>query len=276
MIKIVIPGKPLSKSNSKAINKYGKSYIPNEYKEYENRIIEACRECYKGEPISEKSIMVLKLYFADKINRDAHNYPKSICDGIEKSGLITNDKLFKPVVIKEYRVDSNPRAEIEIYKQSEYDFSFKLKPLKDKSYYIPITVPGNPISKSNFKLNKNNGKGWMPTKGKYRKYNDYEMLVGWQCMQAHKGNPIEEESILILDLYFSQNRTRDIHNYPKSICDGIEKGGIIKNDSLFKEIIIREFIDKENPRVEIAICPKTNFELKYEIKTKGIKEVKTI
>lgn len=268
MIKIVIPGKPLSKSNSKAINKYGKSYIPEEYKEYENRVIQACRQAYKGEPINEKSIMILKLYFADKRIRDAHNYPKSICDGIEKSGLIANDKLFKPVVIQEYRVKSNPRAEVEIYKQSEYDFDFKLKPLKDKSYYVPVTVPGNPVSKSNFKLNKSSGKAWMPTKGKYRKFNDYEMLVGWECMQSHKGNPIEDESILILDLYFNQNRTRDIHNYPKSICDGIEKGGTIKNDSLFKEIVIREFIDKENPRAEIAICPKSNFELKYEITKK--------
>lgn len=268
MIKIVIPGKPMSKSNSKAINKYGKSYIPSEYKEYEDKVKMACRKAYKGEPIDEKCIMILKLYFADKRNRDAHNYPKSICDGIEKSGLISNDKLFKPVYIKEYRVDSNPRAEVEIYKQSEYDYKFKLKPLKDKSCYTPITVPGNPVSKSNFKLNKNGGKAWMPTKGKYRKYNDYEMQVAWECMQAHKANPIDVESILVLDLYFNQNRTRDIHNYPKSICDGIEKGGVITNDSLFKEIVIREFVDKENPRAEIAILPKTDFKLEYTIKEK--------
>ena len=265
MIKIVIPGKPMSKSNSKAINKYGKSYIPNEYKEYESKVIQACRECYKGEPINEESIMILKLYFSDNIIRDVHNYPKSICDGIEKSGLITNDKLFKPVVIQEFKVDSNPRAEVEIYPKSEYDFNFKLKTLKEKSYCVLVTVPGNPISKSNFKLNKNGGKAWMPTRGKYRKYNDYEMLVGWECMQKHKGAPIDDESILVIDLYFNQKRTRDVHNYPKSICDGIEKGGTIKNDSLFKEIIIREYIDKENPRVELAICPRSNFELNYNI-----------
>lgn len=265
MIKIIVPGKPLSKSNSKAINKYGKSYIPNEFKEYEDRVIHACKTCYNGLPIEEKCILILKLYFPDKRIRDVHNYPKSICDGIEKSGLISNDKLFKPVVIQEYFSKDNPRAEIEIYKQSEYDFDFKLKPLKDKSYYVPVTVHGNPVSKSNFKLNKNGGKAWMPTKGKYRKYNDYEMIVGWECMQAHKGEPIDEPCILVLDLYFNQNRTRDIHNYPKSICDGIEKGGTIKNDSQFKEIVIREFIDKENPRVEIAVLPKSNFELKYTI-----------
>ena len=268
MIKIVIPDKPLSKSNSKAINKYGKSYIPTEYKEYEEKVIWACKQAYKGDPIDEKCIMILKLYFADNRNRDAHNYPKSICDGIEKSGLITNDKLFKPVLIKEYRVDSNPRAEVEIYKQSEYEFSFKLKPLKDKSCYTPVVVEGNPVSKSNFKLNKNGGKAWMPTKGKYRKYNDYEIQVAWASMQSHKSSPINVESILVLDLYFSQNRTRDIHNYPKSICDGIEKGGVITNDSLFKEIVIREFIDKENPRAEIAILPKTDFELKYTVDKK--------
>ena len=268
MIKITIPGKPLSKSNSKAINKYGKSYIPNEYKEYEEKVIESCLKDYNGEPLDEKCIMVLKLYFSDKRIRDVHNYPKSICDGIEKSGIITNDKLFKPVVIQEFKTKSNPRAEVEIYKQSEYNFNFKLAPKKDKSYYIPVTIPGNPVSKSNFKLNKNGGKAWMPTKGKYRKYNDYEMIVGWECMQKHKGEPIDEESILILDLYFNQNRTRDIHNYPKSICDGIEKGGAIKNDSLFKDIVIREYIDKENPRAEIAILPKSNFELKYTVTKK--------
>lgn len=272
MIKIVIPGKPLSKSNSKAINKYGYSYLPNEFKNYEDNIIMACKKSYKGEAISENCIMILKLYFADKRNRDAHNYTKSICDGIEKSGIITNDNLFKPVVIEEYRVDSNPRAEVEIYKQSEYDFKFKLKPLKELSYYIPIVVPGTPVSKSNFKLNKNGGKGWMPTKGKYRKYNDYEMLVAWESMQAHKGSPIDEECIVVLDLYFSQKRIRDIHNYPKSICDGIEKSGIITNDSIFKNMVIREFIDKDNPRAEINICPKSNFKLNYELTKKTFEE----
>lgn len=268
MIKIIIPGKPMSKSNSKAINKYGKSYLPDEFKEYENKVIHACKTVYTGNSIDEKCIMVLKLFFADKRIRDVHNYPKSICDGIEKSGLITNDKFFKPVVIQKYFDKNNPRAEVEIYKESEYNFEIKCKPLKDKSYYIPVSIPGNPVSKSNFKLNKNGGKAWMPTKGKYRKYNDYEMIVGWECMQAHKGNTIDEPCILIIDLYFNQNRTRDIHNYPKSICDGIEKGGTIKNDCLFKEIVIREHIDKENPRAEIAIFPKSNFELEYQITQK--------
>lgn len=268
MIKIVIPGKPMSKSNSKAIGKHGKSYIPDEYKAYEELIAYCCKNQYNGEQINEQSILVLKLFFADNRIRDVHNYPKSICDGLEKSGLISNDKFFKPVLIQEFKDKENPRAEVEIYPSSEYDFDFILKVLNDKSYCVLVDVPGNPISKSNFKLNKKNGKGWMPTKGKYRKYNDYEMIVGWECMQKHKGAPIDEECILVMKLFFDNKRTRDIHNYPKSICDGIEKGGTIKNDSLFKEIVIIDGYDKDNPRVELAICPKSNFELKYNLKRK--------
>lgn len=273
MYKVVINGKPISKSNFKVVNKQGKVFMPSsgkdaKYKEYEEEIIRVCRGLYKDEVIDEQSILVLKLYFGDKRIRDVHNYPKSICDGLEKSGLVLNDTLLKPVIIEEFYDKENPRAEIYIYKVSEYDFSYKLKPLKDKSYAIMTQVDGNPISKSNFKLAKENGTSWMPKQGKYAKYSNYENEVAWACRCAHRGAPIDEPMILILNLYFKDKRKRDIHNYPKSICDGIEKGGIITNDSLFKKIILQEYIDTKNPRVEIGIFPMSNFDIRYDIKEK--------
>ena len=47
----------------------------------------------------------------------------------------------------------------------------------------------------------------------------------------------------------------DLHNYPKSICDGIEKSGIIKNDKQLKPVLLFNYIDKEEPRVEIFLYP---------------------
>ena len=42
-------------------------------------------------------------------------------------------------------------------------------------------------------------------------------------MVKYLGDVIEEDLITILKLYFPNKRRGDLHNYPKSICDGIEK-----------------------------------------------------
>ncbi|MPN58422.1 hypothetical protein SDC9_206127 [bioreactor metagenome] len=60
----------------------------------------------------------------------------------------------------------------------------------------------------------------------------------------------------------------DIHNYPKSICDGIEKSGIILNDKQLKPFLILDYIDKDNPRVEIELYKSSEYNLIYQIQTK--------
>ena len=115
---------------------------------------------------------------------------------------------------------------------------------------IKLTIPGRPISKSNFKLHNVHGQAWMPSTGKHSKYLAYENMIAGFINQQYFGDTIEEDLITILKLYFPNKRMGDLHNYPKSICDGIEKSGIIKNDKQLKPVLLFDFIDKDNPRVE--------------------------
>lgn len=276
MIKIVIPGHPVSKSNYKAFRADGRAYMASKgndakYKNYEELIALSCRNSYKGEPIDEECILVIKLYFKNNKKGDAHNYPKSICDGIEKSGLIKNDCLFKPVIVEEYLDKENPRVEVEVYKQSKYELEYKIHPLYEDAKPLLITVPGNPVSKSNFKLQSHTGKAWMPTRGKHAKYSEYETTIAWETLAAKRNTPtLDEPCILTLDLFFKTNHKRDVHNYTKSICDGIEKGNAITDDKHFKPIYINGGIDTKNPRAEIGIYPQSKFKFEYLIKEKSL------
>ena len=95
---------------------------------------------------------------------------------------------------------------------------------------IKLTIPGRPISKSNFKLHNVHGQAWMPSTGKYSKYVAYENMIAGYINQQYHGEVIEEDLITVMKLYFPNKRMGDLHNYPKSICDGIEKSGTIKNN----------------------------------------------
>ncbi|OPJ55798.1 RusA family crossover junction endodeoxyribonuclease [Alkalithermobacter paradoxus] len=130
---------------------------------------------------------------------------------------------------------------------------------------IKITIPGRPVSKSNFKLCNVHGQAWMPKEGKHSRYVAYENMIAGYINKEYSGPTIEENLITILKLYFPNKRMGDIHNYPKSICDGIEKSGIIKNDKQLKPVLIFDYIDKENPRVEIELYKSSEYEISYLI-----------
>lgn len=133
---------------------------------------------------------------------------------------------------------------------------------------IKITVPGRPISKSNFKLHNIHGQAWMPSKGKHSKYLAYENMIAGYINQQYQGEQIEENLITVLKLYFPNKRYGDLHNYPKSICDGIEKSGMIKNDKQLRPVLLFDYIDKENPRVEIYLYPASKYNVSYSIEEK--------
>jgi len=133
---------------------------------------------------------------------------------------------------------------------------------------LKFIIPGRPINKSNFKLSNKSGQAWLPHKGKYSKYAAYENYIAGIINQEYFGPPLEENLITILKLYFPNKRMGDIHNYPKSICDGIEKSGIILNDKQLKPFLILDYIDKDNPRVEIELYRSSEYNLIYQIQTK--------
>lgn len=137
---------------------------------------------------------------------------------------------------------------------------------------LKIIVEGKPISKSNFKLTKD-GRPYMPSKGKHAKYANYEYLVSWCAHEAwrkskYKDKVFLEDTFVVLKLFFPDKRNRDIHNYPKSICDGLEKSGIISNDKFLKPFLIIDDIDKENPRAEIELYPCSEYNFSYNVALK--------
>ena len=111
----------------------------------------------------------------------------------------------------------------------------------------------------------------MPSKGKHSKYLAYENMIAGYINTQYDGPCIEEDLITILKLYFPNKRMGDLHNYPKSICDGIEKSGIIKNDKQLKPVLLFDFIDKENPRVEIELYPLSKYKVDYTISNYNLK-----
>lgn len=138
---------------------------------------------------------------------------------------------------------------------------------------IKLIIPGRPISKSNFKLKNIHGKTWMPSTGKHSKYLAYENMIAGYINTQYQGDIIEEDLITIIRLYFPNKKMGDLHNYPKSICDGIEKSGIIKNDKQLKPVLLFDFIDKENPRVEIELYKKSEYDVNYTIKKRMNDEI---
>ena len=138
---------------------------------------------------------------------------------------------------------------------------------------IKLIIPGRPISKSNFKLKNIHGKTWMPSTGKHSKYLAYENMIAGYINTQYQGDIIEEDLITIIRLYFPNKKMGDLHNYPKSIWDGIEKSGIIKNDKQLKPVLLFDFIDKENPRVEIELYKKSEYDVNYTIKKRVNDEI---
>ena len=114
---------------------------------------------------------------------------------------------------------------------------------------IKLTIPGRPISKSNFKLHNIHGQAWMPAKGKHSKYLAYENMIAGYINQQYQGEQIEEDLITVLKLYFPDKR-------------------IIKNDKQLKPVLLFNYIDKEEPRVEIFLYPVSKYDVSYTITEK--------
>ena len=68
----------------------------------------------------------------------------------------------------------------------------------------------------------------------------------WQLKVQYKGQPIESQVKLKLDIYYPNNRS-DLS--PELFFDCLQSAGVLKNDRQIIEYSCRKLIDKENPRV---------------------------
>lgn len=144
--KVVINGSPITKSNFKLHNINGRAILPNNsgkyhdrYALYEQEIALVARSQNPDIVLSESLIAVLKVYYkSHKRHPDTINITKSIFDGIEKSGLIVNDAQIVKIFTEEYYDKENPRFELELFAESQYDFNFiiakKVTPKKPRLY----------------------------------------------------------------------------------------------------------------------------------------------
>ncbi len=132
--KVIIKGSPITKSNFKLHNVNGRAILPDSsgkyhdrYALYEQEIALLARNQNPDVVFSESLIAVLKVYYkSEKRHPDTINITKSIFDGIEKSGLIVNDAQITKIYTEEYYDKDNPRFELELYAESQYNFNFSV------------------------------------------------------------------------------------------------------------------------------------------------------
>ena len=139
--------------------------------------------------------------------------------------------------------------------------------------YAKVIVPGSPITKSNFKLHNKDGRAILPSNtGKsHDRYAIYEEQIAYYARLQNPGVILDESLIAVLKVYYkSEKRHPDTANITKSIFDGIEKSGLIVNDSQITIIITEEFYDKENPRFELEFFAESKYEISYSVNEKLI------
>lgn len=125
----IVTGSPKTKSNHNLVNSSGKKILPKNsaYALYEKEIVNSILDQVGEKKFKSKIICVINVYFKYKDKHpDLNNMPKSICDGIEKSGIISNDRDIVSVYLEEFYDSSNPRIEVGLYDYCIYKPNFKL------------------------------------------------------------------------------------------------------------------------------------------------------
>ena len=133
----------------------------------------------------------------------------------------------------------------------------------DKST-VHITIKGRPISKDNEKFfNRRSGRPFTSAR-----FKDYEENVRLQAAAQMIGKPPIEGDIMMMMVFWFQNRTRpDLFNAPKSIADALQ-GIVYQNDKQVTIGYLQCLYDNANPRVEVYVDSIEN-----GISTKTVRKV---
>lgn|SRR3990167_4487096 len=113
-----------------------------------------------------------------------------------------------------------------------------------------FTLTGNPKSTQNIYRHTCRGKFasvYITKEGKALK-EDYQ----WQIKSQYKGKPLKGDIDLRIELFFGDNRKRDIDNFNKILIDAFT-GILWEDDSQVQSLLIIKNKDLKRPRIEINL-----------------------
>lgn len=112
---------------------------------------------------------------------------------------------------------------------------------------IEFTIIGEvPSKKNNYRINKNGGF----YQGKQKEIDDLLLQLN-VVRNKYTGLPLKSDCRLNLCVWGSNRK--DLNNQIVTICDVLEKSGIIENDRSIKQIEAEKIIDNKDPRVIIEL-----------------------
>ena len=93
------------------------------------------------------------------------------------------------------------------------------------------------------------GKTYKTIKGK-----DWQEEAAWELKISAKGEKTPFDKIKVtMEVFFPDNRNRDIDNLLKLTGDAIQESGVVKNDADIWEWNVKKNLDREKPRMEVEI-----------------------
>lgn len=115
---------------------------------------------------------------------------------------------------------------------------------------MDFILKGNPQSTNHIYKTTCRGKFasvYMSKEGK-----DLKQSYQWQIKSQYKGKPKTGDIDLRIELFFGDNRKRDIDNYNKILLDAFT-GILWEDDSQIQSLLIVKNKDIKNPRIELTV-----------------------
>ncbi len=115
---------------------------------------------------------------------------------------------------------------------------------------MDFILKGNPQSTNHIYKTTCRGKFasvYMSKEGK-----DLKESYQWQIKSQYKGKPKTGDIDLRIELFFGDNRKRDIDNYNKILLDAFT-GILWEDDSQIQSLLIVKNKDIKNPRIELTL-----------------------
>ena len=114
---------------------------------------------------------------------------------------------------------------------------------RDTQRVAQLVVTGTPVTKK--RARHGNGTHYTPDDTR-----QYEQTVAWTARAT--GRRFDRVPLHVEITFHVHRRTGDIDNLAKSILDGLEKGGLIPNDTWVDQLWLRRVIDRTQPERAIV------------------------